>query len=54
MAGCTLRIPDGNAPDVSLVFDPVMYTPVKATANGEYPADADFSVSVWEIGRAHV
>lgn len=49
---CTLRIPDGNAPDVPLVFDPVMYIPAKATAlNGEYPADVDFSVSVWDYAQ---
>ena len=51
MTACTLRIPDGNEPDMSLVFDPVMYTPVKASLNGEYPADIDFSVSVWDYAQ---
>ena len=57
MTACTLRIPDGNAPDVPIVFDPVMYIPAKATAlNGEYPADVDFSMSAAKplLSRAQI
>ena len=49
-AGCSLRIPDTDTTEVALTFDPVMYAPVKATS-GEYPADRDFTASVWNYGN---
>ena len=51
IAGCTLRIPDNNVPDVPLTFDPIMYAPVKATS-GEYPVDKDFCATVWSYPAA--